>query len=200
MKIFLMLFLSLGLGSLAASVNAESTLDKYLKKGTAGSTTIRNQADVAGVNKVYKGAEGYWYLDDNRASGGACAITYVATHSTVAYVGPTAASTASLFVLSGPHIPPIQKANPRKVSMIGKDGVAAVVPVIHAPNEALKEAPLIIVNIDLKASLAAMEDVDVTEIVMDKKQVFAIKWQGGLIARAAMQKCLDSKPQQGAAK
>lgn len=200
MKIFLMLFLSLGLGSLAASVNAESTLDKYLKKGTAGSSTISNQADVAGVNKVYKDAEGYWYLDDNRAFGGACSITYVASHSTAAYVGPTAASSASLVVLSGPHIPEIKEAKPRKVSMIGKDGVAAIVPVIHAPNVALKQAPLIIANIDLKASLAAMEDVDVTEIVMDKKQVFAIRWQGGHIARAAMQKCLDRKPQQGVGK
>ncbi len=191
--------LLLSLALISGSAQAQSTLDKYLKKSTEGSASNKNQADVSGVNKVYKDAEGFWRLDDTRAGGGFCAITYYSSAYFAGYIGPAAGKPESFILFSGPTIPPVQKEAKKKMTLTTGDGEVQAVQAFHAPDPQSKQSGIILFKLtDINAAMAGMNEVENLNVVMDKKQVFAIKWKGGHIARAAMQKCLGSTPKAGA--
>jgi hypothetical protein len=72
------------------------------------------------------------------------------------------------------------------------DGVVQSVLAFHAPNAQSKNSGVILFRLtDIKAAMAEMSDVENLNVVLDKKQVFAIKWNGGRSAQQAMQTCLD---------
>jgi hypothetical protein len=189
------------LGLLGASAQAQSTLDKYLKKSTTGSASATNQAESKEVNKVYKDAEGYWRLDDTRAGGGFCAITYYSSAAYAGYVGPTVGSAESFILFSGASIPPIQKEAKKKMTLTSADGESQSVLAFHAPNTQSKQSGIILFRLtDIQAAMDGMSDVENLNVVMDKKQAFAIKWNGGHTARKAMQGCLSRATPKGATK
>ncbi len=188
--------LLLSLALISSSAQAQSTLDKYLKKSTEGSASKTNQADVSGVNKVYKDNEGFWRLDDTRAGGGFCAITYYSSAYYTGYVGPTVGSPDSFILFSGPTVPPVKKETKKKMTLTTGDGEVQTVQAFHAPNAESKQSGIILFRLtDINAAMNGISDVEDLNVVMDKKQVFAIKWKGGHIARAAMQKCLGASAQ-----
>jgi hypothetical protein len=82
------------------------------------------------------------------------------------------------------------------MSLTTADGSVQSVSAFHAPNPQSKESGIILFRLtNIQAAIADMSDVENLNVVMDKKQVFAIKWEGGFTARASMQKCLDNIPQ-----
>jgi hypothetical protein len=185
----------------AGSAQAQSTLDKYLKKSTEDTGSARNQANVAGINKVYKGPDGFWRLDDTRASGGFCAITYYASAYYAGYVGPAVGTPDSFILFSGPTIPPIKKETRKKMTLTTADGEVQAVQAFHAPNSQSKQSGIILFRLtDIQAAMDGMSDVENLNVVMDKKQAFAIKWKGGHTARKAMQHCLSGGVDKAAAK
>jgi hypothetical protein len=197
MKIRLPLLASLAL--ISGSAQAQSTLDKYLKKSTENSASKTNQAEVSDINKVYKDNGGFWRLDDTRAGGGFCAITYYSSAYYTGYVGPTVGKPDSFILFSGPTIPPAKKEAKKKMTLTTGDGEVQTVQAFHAPNAQSKESGIILFKLtDINGAMNAMSDVEDLNIIMDKKQVFAIKWKGGHTARVAMQKCLASSPKAGA--
>lgn len=188
-------------GLLSVSAQAQSTLDKYLKESTEGNGSVRNQADVAGVNKVYKDPNGFWRLDDTRAGGGFCAITYYASSYYAGYIGPTAGHPDSFILFSGPTIPPIQKETRKKMTLTTADGEVQTVQASHAPNTQSKQSGIILFRLtDIQAAMDGMSDVENLNVVMDKKQAFMIKWKGGHTARKAMQVCLSGGKEKASAK
>lgn len=175
--------------------HAQSTLDKYLKKNTQG-VAAGSKASEAGINKVYTGDGGFWRLDDSRATGGACAITWTAVPYYAGYLGPSGNTGDSFIVFSGPTIPPIATGKNRKMTLTAADGKAQTVDAFHAPNTAQKDGGIILFRLtDMAAAMADMSDVENITIGIDKKPVFSIKWQGGHTARAAMNKCLAASGQ-----
>lgn len=185
-------------GILAGSAQAQSTLDKYLKKSGQGAGAAKAEADPA---VIFKSAEGYWRLDDSRSTGGFCAVTYVSANYFAGYVGPVVGNPDSFILFSGPTIPPIQKEKKKKMSLTTADGSVQSVTAFHAPNPQSKESGIILFRLtDIQAAIADISDVENLNVVMDKKQVFAIQWKGGFTARASMQKCLDSIPKNGMGK
>ena len=201
MKMHLVLALILGVAAISGSAHAQSTLDKYMKKNTEGNTSAKSQAEVAGINKVYKSAEGYWTLDDKRATGGYCAITYVTPAYFAALYGGGASPKDTFFVFNGPTIPGIKIEKRKQMILTFGDGVAQKTQAIHAPDPVHKEIGSIVFQLSsIQAALDELKDVEHVTIGMDNKQVFSIKWKGGHTARAAMQKCLASTPSAGAKK
>jgi|GEM_PF-3013685 hypothetical protein len=191
----------LGLALISSSAHAQSTLDKYLKKSTTGTASTANQADAKGVNKVYKDAEGFWRLDDTRAGGGFCAITYYSSATYAGYVGPVVGNPDSFILFSSASIPAIKKETKKKMTLTTADGESQSVLAYHAPNTQSKQSGIILFRLtDIQAAMDGMSDVENLNVVMDKKQVFAIKWKGGHTARKAMQGCLSTNSTKGAAK
>lgn len=197
----LLFLLSFCLSSFAVLVQAESTLDKYMKKNTESDISAKNQTEVAGINKVYKSSEGYWKLDDNRAIGGPCAITYVTPAYLAAFIGPSKDNVQAFMYFNGPTIPGIKKEKRKQVTITGVDGLSQTTQAIHAPDPVHKEMGSIIFGLSgIQAAMDELSDVEHVTIVMEKKQVFSIKWKGGHKARAAMVKCLRNNAQPAGAK
>ncbi len=198
MKMRSILLVSLGLALASGPVQAQSTLDKYLEKNSRSGSGTSN-AEQAGINKVFKSPEGYWSLDDSRATGGFCAITYVTPAYFAALHGGGTNPKDTFFVFNGPTIPGIKKETRKKLTITGGDGVAQTTQAIHAPDPVHKEmGSLFIGMLSIESAMDGMLDVEHVTIVMDKKQVFSMKWKGGHTARAAMKKCLASTPSAGA--
>ncbi|MBK9432746.1 MAG: hypothetical protein IPN50_10140 [Sphingomonadales bacterium] len=85
--------------------------------------------------------------------------------------------------------------------MTTADGESQSVLAYHAPNTQSKQSGIILFRLtDIQAAMDGMSDVENLNVVMDKKQVFAIKWKGGHTARKAMQGCLSTNSTKGAAK
>ncbi len=197
MKMRLVLWMSLGLAFASGPLKAQSALDKYLKKNTENGSGKSN-ADQPGINKVFKSPEGFWTLDDGRAAGGFCAITYVTPAYFTALYGGGANPKETFYVFNGPTIPGIKKEKRKQMTITGADGVAQTTQAIHAPDPIHKEMGTIVFQLlSIESALDEMTDVEHVTIVMDKKQVFSIKWKGGHTARAAMKKCLASTPKAG---
>lgn len=185
----------------AIPAQAQSTLDKYLKKSTVESASVENQIEIGGVNKVYKGPDGFWRLDDTRATGGFCAITYYTPYYYAGYVGPAAGRADAFILFSGPTIPPIQKETRKKMTLTTADGEVQAVQAFHAPNTQSKQSGIILFRLtDIQAAMDGMSDVENLNVVMDNKQAFAIKWKGGHTARKAMQSCLSGTTEKAVAK
>lgn len=198
MKMRLVLALSLGLAAISGSAHAQSALDKYLQKNTE-SGSGKSNADEAGINKVYKSGEGYWRLDDGRATGGFCAITYVTPAYFAGFLGGGPNPKDAIMIFDGPTIPPIKKEKRKQMTITGADGLAQTTQAIHAPSNTHKEIGSIIFRLTgIEAAMDEISDVEHVTIVMDKKQVFSMKWKGGHTARAAMRKCLGSTAPAGA--
>jgi hypothetical protein len=190
-----LLSFSICLALMAGSVQAQSTLDRYLKKNSQGSAASTAQADPA---IVFKDSAGHWRLDDARQTGGFCAVTYFAAPYIVGYVGPVVGNPDSFILFSGPTIPPITKEKKKKMSLTTADGMVQSVAAFHVPNPQSQDSGIILFRLtDIQAAMSDMSDMENLNVVMDKKQVFAIKWTGGLTARAAMQKCLNNSAQNG---
>lgn len=200
MNLRTLVLFGLCLSLLASPANAQSVLDKYLKKSTQGNTAQAGGAGEAAIKKVFEGTTGYWRLDDSRSTGGFCAVTYYASPYYAGYVGPVGGTQDSFILFSGPTIPPIKKGKNKKMTLTTADGVAQTVPAFHAPNPEQDAGGLVIFKLtDIQAAMDEMSDVEHLTIGLKKKQVFSIKWEGGHIARAAMQQCLTSSvPQAGA--
>ena len=181
------------------SAQSESTLDKYMKKNTEGNTSAKSQAEVAGINKVYKSPEGYWRLDDSRATGGYCSVTYLTPAYFAGYLGPSGKVKEAFIVFSGPTIPGIKKAKRKKMILTSLNGERQSTQAIHAPSNVHKDMGIIYFQLTgIQAAMDEMDNVEHLTIEMDKKQVFSIKWQGGHTARAAMTKCLGNAQPAGA--
>ena len=182
------LWLSLAPGQ----AQAQSVLDKYLKKSTQSSAAESGGAGDPSINKVYEGKTGFWRLDDTRSSGGFCAVTYYASPYYAGYVGPVAGKPDAFILFSGPTIPPIKKGKNKKMTLTTADGIAQTVPAFHAPNPEQKDSGLVIFKLtDIEAAMDEMSDAEHVGIGLGKEQVFSIKWEGGHTARAAMRKCLS---------
>ena len=195
------LVLTIGLAAAAASAHAQSTLDQYLKRSTEGSSSTTSSANEAGINKVYKSAEGYWRLDDTRATGGFCSITYVTPAYFVGFLGSSNATTPGLIIFNGPTIPPIKKSKRKTVTITAVDGSSQSMPAVHDPDGTYKEFGTIrLTYTSIQPAIDTLSDVENLTIVMDKRQVFAMKWKGGNLARAAMRKCLDGTGNMGGSK
>ena len=190
MKMRLALVVNLGLAAISGSAHAQSTLDKYLKKNTQAVTASNGDA---GINKVFQGPDGFWRLDDNRANGGSCSVTYVSGTQYAGYVGPSKGSPASLIVFGAPTIPPEKSGKNAKMTlMTASDGKTQDTQAFLAPNTAQKDVGIIIFRLTgIQAAVDELSDVETINVVMNKKQVFSLKWQGGNKARAALQKCLS---------
>ena len=200
MKMHLVLTLSLGMAAISGSAHAQSSLDKYLKKNTESSSGKSN-VDEPGINKVYKSPEGYWQLHDNRATGGFCSITYFTPAYYAGFFGPSGNSKVAFMVLDGPTIPAIKKEKKKPMTITDADGMVQPTKGVHAPSNSHKEIGSIVFQLSsIEAAMDELKDVEHVTVVMDKKQVFSIKWKGGHTARAAMQKCLASTPSAGAKK
>jgi 5'-deoxynucleotidase YfbR-like HD superfamily hydrolase len=166
---------------------AQSTLDKYLAKNSQSTGASANQKSDSGINKVFKSAEGYWRLDDTRANGGSCSVTYVSGAQFAGYVGPTASSPDSVIVFSAPSIPATKSATNKKMKLTTADGKVQTVPAVHAPNVAQKSSGIILFRLtNIQAAMDEISDVENINVVMENKQAFAIKWAGGLAARKAI--------------
>jgi hypothetical protein len=188
--------LLLSLALISGSAQAQSALDKYLKKNTE-SGSGKSNAEEAGINKVFKSPEGYWRLDDSRATGGFCAITYVTPAYLAGYLGPVGNTTDAFMVFNGPTIPAIKKEKRKQMTITGADGLSQTTQAVHAPNS--KDMGAIYFRLTgIQAAMDEMSDVEHVTIGMDKKQVFSLKWKGGHTARAALNKCLASTPSAGA--
>ncbi len=198
MKMRLVFLVSLGLALVSGPAHAQSALDKYLKKNT-DSASGKSNAEEAGVNKVFKSPEGYWRLDDSRATGGFCAMTYVTAAYFAGFLGGMADPKDAFMIFDGPTIPPIKKEKRKQMTITGADGLSQTTQAIHAPSATNKEMGSIVFRLTgIQAALDELSDVEHVTIGMDKKQVFSMKWKGGHTARAAMQKCLASTPSAGA--
>ena len=196
MKLRLPLLVSLAL--LSGSAQAQSALDKYLKKNTE-SASGKSNADEAGINKVFKSPEGYWRLDDSRATGGFCAMTYVTAAYFAGFLGGMPDPKDAFMIFDGPTIPPIKKEKRKQMTITGADGLSQTTQAFHAPSATNKDMGSIIFRLTgIQAAMDELSDVEHVTIVMDKKQVFSMKWKGGHTARAAMKKCLASTPSAGA--
>lgn len=172
---------------------AQSTLDKYLKKNTA-SDSSGSAASEAGINKVYSGTGGFWRIDDNRSTGGACSITWTAKPYNAGYLGPVSAGGDAFFVLDGPTIPAVKSGKKRKMTLTTADGTTQTVDAFHAPNTAKKDSGIIFFRLtDIGAAMADMGDTETLTITIDGNQVFSTSWQGGHAARTAMRGCLSGK-------
>lgn len=172
---------------------AQSALDKYLgKSAEVSSSAPKSKNDDGGINKVYKGPNGYWRLDDTRLTGGFCAITYSAASGSAGYVGPVGNSTESFIVFNGPSIPSTSKEVRKRVTLTTGDGEVQTVDAFHAPNSNQDGGAIIVFRLsNIQAAMDGLSDVENLNVVMDAKQVFALKWQGGHTARKAMQTCLN---------
>ena len=171
---------------------AQSALDKYLGKSAEVITSApKSKSDDGGINKVYKGPNGYWRLDDTRLAGGFCAINYAAASHSAGYVGPVGNSTESFIVFNGPTIPPASKEVRKRVTLTTGDGEVQTVDAFHAPNSSQDGGAIIVFRLsNIQAAMDGLSDVENLNVVMDQKQVFALKWHGGHTARKAMQACL----------
>jgi hypothetical protein len=179
----------------ATPAQAQSTLDKYLAKNSQSTGASANQKSDSGINKVFKSAEGYWRLDDTRANGGSCSVTYVSGAQFAGYVGPTASSPDSVIVFSAPSIPAIKSATNKKMTLTTADGKVQTVPAVHAPNVAQNSSGIILFRLtNIQAAMDEISDVENINVVMENKPAFAIKWAGGLAARKAMVNCLGGQP------
>ena len=178
---------------LCGSALAESTLDKYLKKNSQSGAAGKSDADEAGVNKVFKSPEGYWRLDDSRKTGGFCTITYVTPAYLAGLWGGGADPKDTFWIFNGPTIPGIKTEKRKQMTITGADGVAQTTQAIHAPDPVHKEMGTIIFRMaSTQSAIDEITDLEHVTIVMDKKQVFSMKWKGGHKARAAMQKCMNT--------
>ena len=180
------------------AAHAQSTLDKYLKRSTQGdaSTTTGN------AKKVFEGSSGFWRVDDNRAAGGSCSVTYEAGPNKAGYVAPTSGSDAAFIVFSGPAIPPTKAGRNRKMMLYtSSNGETQAVEAFHAPNTAENGGGIIFFRLtDIEAAMADISDAEDIVVSLDKAEIFAIAWQGGHKARAAMQECLRASPPAASAK
>lgn len=132
------LIILLGSTLAAPAAHAQSTLDKYQARNTQ-SDAAGAQTTIAGVKKVFESADGYWRVDDNRAAGGSCSVTYVAGSNTAGYVAPTSGSEVALIVLSGPDIPPMKAVKNKAMTLYAaSNGATQAVEAFHAPNTAEK--------------------------------------------------------------
>ncbi len=180
----------------APAAHAQSTLDKYLKRSTQGDAATTS--DSASVKKVFEGPDGYWRVDDNRAAGGSCSVTYEAGASKAGYVAPTSGSDAAFIVFSGPAIPPTKAGKNKKMTLYtSSNGATQAVEAFHAPNTAEKGGGIIFFRLtDIEAAMAEISDAEDIDVGLDNAKVFSIAWQGGHKARAAMQECLRGAPQE----
>lgn len=178
----------------APAVHAQSTLDKYLKRNTQGD--VATTSDSGSVKKVFEGPDGHWRIDDNRSAGGSCSVTYEAGASKAGYVAPTAGSNVAFIVFSGPAIPPTKAGKNKKMTLYtSSNGATQTVEAFHAPNTAEKGGGIIFFRLtDIEAAMADISDVEEITVGLGKAEVFAIAWQGGHKARAAMQECLRAAP------
>jgi hypothetical protein len=183
-----------------APAQAQSTLDKYLAKNSQSTGASANQKSDAGINKVFKSAEGYWRLDDTRATGGFCAITYVAGPYSAGYIGASVQGPESFILFTGPTIAPIKKTKRKKMTLTAaSDGQVSTVPALHMPNR--KDSGVIMFSLtNIQEAIDMISDVEEIGVEMDKKVAFSIKWKGGLTARKAMNNCIGSGAKQEAAK
>jgi hypothetical protein len=153
----------------------------------------QEHADEPEINKVFKSPEGYWMLDDNRATGGFCAITYVTPAYLAGLWGGGADPKDTFWIFNGPTIPGTKTEKRRQMTITGADGLAQTTQAIHAPDPVHKEMGTIIFRMaSIQSAIDGMTDLEHVTIVMDKKQVFSMKWKGGYKARAAMQKCVGA--------
>lgn len=179
------------IGLLSAPAQAQSTLGKYLKKNSQGSGTTAGSTQ-ADPSIISKGPEGFWRLDDTRSTGGFCAVTFFAPPYFAGYVGPAVGNPDSFILFSGPTIPPIEKEKKKKMTLTTADGTVQSVMAFHAPNGQSKDSGIILFRLtDIKAAISEMSEVENLNVLMDKKQVFKIKWKGGLEAQKAMQNCVN---------
>jgi hypothetical protein len=179
-------------GILVGPAQAESTLDRYLKKNSEAGSAAKPQADIVGVQKVYKSAEGYWRLDHTRTVGGFCAITYVAGAYSAGYLGSSPGSVDSYIVFIGPTIPPAKKVVRKKMTLTAaSDGQISSVTAYHGPNAQAPGAGIVSFRLtSIGEAIDMISDVEELAVSMDGKRVFSIKWSGGHTARSAMQACL----------
>lgn len=190
MKEFQFLPLLICLGMLAGPVQAESTLEKYLKRNTQPGSGTTN-TDAPGVNQVYKSPEGYWRLDDTRSEGGFCAITYITAANSAGYIGASAQGPEAYIVFSGPSIAPTEKTTRKQMTLLAaSDGQVSSVHAFHMPYKA--ESGIIMFSLTtIQDAVNLMSDAEEIGVEMDKKKAFSIKWKGGHAARTAMQGCLS---------
>lgn len=178
-------------GLLSAPAQAQSTLDKYLKKNGQGADTTADSTQ-ADPSIISKGPEGFWRLDDTRSTGGFCAVTFFAPPYFAGYVGPAVGNPDSFILFSGPTIPPIEKEKKKKMTLTTADGTVQSVMAFHAPNGQSKESGIILFRLtDVRVAISEMSDVENLYVLMDEKQVFEIKWNDGLKAQKAMQNCVN---------
>jgi hypothetical protein len=187
------LIIVLGLTLAAPAAHAQSTLDKYLAKNTQ-SDAAGAQTASAGVKKVFESADGYWRVDDNRAEGGSCSVTYVAGPNKAGYVAPTSGSDVAFIVFSSPDIPPAKTGKNKKMTLYTASNRATqAVEAFHAPKTAEKGSGIIFFRLtDIEAAMADISDVENITVGLEKAEVFAIAWQGGHKARAGMRECLSA--------
>ena len=202
MKTHFRLIVISGLSLFAISAQAQSALEKYMKKNTEATSTAKSQTEARGINKVFKNAEGYWRLDDTRPVGGSCSITYVAGPYHAGYVGPSAESPDALLVFIGPSIPPIKNVTRKKMTLSSaSDGEVSSTFAYHSPNSQNSERGIVTFRLkNIQEAMDLMSDTEEIGITMDDKKVFSLKWKGGHVARKAMQKCLLNGPQKAGAK
>lgn len=132
------LIILLGLTLAAPAVQAQSALGKYLARNTQ-SDAAGAQTTSVGVKKVFESADGYWRVDDNRAAGGSCSVTYVAGPNKAGYVAPTSGSDVAFIVFSGPAIPPTKAGKNKAMTLYtASNGATQAVEAFPAPDTAEK--------------------------------------------------------------
>lgn len=173
---------------------SQSTLEQYLKKSGQSANATEVQSDLSGSNVVFEDKDGHWRLDDSRSTGGFCAVTYYSAPNFAGYVGPAAGNPDAFILFSGPTIPAIRREKKKKMSLRTGDGNVQSVLAFHAPNTQSKDSGMILFRLtDIQAAISDMNDVEDLSVTIDRKQVFAINWKGGLKARASMQSCLQDE-------
>lgn len=171
------------LAGLAVGAAAQSPLEKQL----AGALGARN--DKLDPDKTKRKPE--WKLAHySKTPRKGCAITYYAGEQAVSYIGPSDNINEAFVSVTSAAIPNIAKPNIIKVTLAADGEPDRIVPATHLSIAGLDQGLILFLLPNIESALVTMQDVAGVRVVLDKKPVFNLRWEGGHAARDKMRACL----------
>lgn len=175
------------LGALLLGLAAGAASQSPLEKQLAGALGARN--DKLDPDKTKRKPE--WKLAHySKTPRKGCAITYYAGEQAVSYIGPSDNINEAFVSVTSSAIPNIEKPNIIKVTLSADGEPDRIVPATHLSIDGLDQGLILFLLPNIESALETMQDVAGVRVMLDKKPVFNLRWEGGHVARDKMRACL----------
>lgn len=147
---------------------------------------------IDGVRLVSHSADGTWiHRKDEKKKGMGCSIAYTSGAQRLIFAGPTTKRAQSGIMISGPNVPAVAEPRGATAKLTSSAG-AQDIPVTLLP-AAGGEAAVVLVLVDIDATVANFVDATPYRLELDGKPVLDVQVGGGMKAKTVMQQCRRGK-------